>query len=178
MNATTSRALAVARPFITVLMTINLFYALCITVLLVASVVVPYFRPGWPWEPLGFKTDGAHPLLPMALQTICFLGIVGAGLVHVVLRWLRAIVDTVRDGDPFIAENVRRLRAIAWCVLAGQGLRLMIVAIATAVTTRAQPVDLGEGFSFTPWLAVLLLFVLAEVFAHGARMRADLDGTV
>jgi len=34
------------------------------------------------------------------------------------------------------------------------------------------------GFSFAPWLAVLLLFVLARVFAEGARMRADLEGTV
>jgi len=35
-----------------------------------------------------------------------------------------------------------------------------------------------DAFSFAPWLAVLLLFVLAGVFAHGARMRADLEGTV
>jgi len=39
-------------------------------------------------------------------------------------------------------------------------------------------VDMGDGFSFTPWLAVLLLFVLAGVFAQGARMRTDLEGTV
>lgn len=70
------------------------------------------------------------------------------------------------------------LTAIAWCVLAGQVLRLAIMLIAAAVSTQAQPVDMGEGFSFTPWLAVLLLFVLAGVFAQGARMRADLEGTV
>ena len=38
--------------------------------------------------------------------------------------------------------------------------------------------DLDLGFSVTPWLAVLLLFVLARVFAEGTRMRSDLDGTV
>ena len=32
--------------------------------------------------------------------------------------------------------------------------------------------------TFAPWLAVLLLFVLSGVFAQGARMRADLEGTV
>ena len=127
---------------------------------------------------LGFKLEGAHPLLPLGLQSICVIGIAGAGLVHVVLRWLRSIVDSVRAGDPFISENAWRLRAIAWCVLAGQGLSLLVVAIAAAISNKAQPVDLGEGFSFTPWLAVLLLFVLAEVFAHGERMRGELEGTV
>jgi len=178
MNATTSRALAAARPILTGLIVLNLFYALCIAALLIATVFAPFVNPGWPWEPLGFKTRDAHPLLPIALQTVAFLGIVGAGLVHLFLRWLRAIVDTVRAGDPFIADNARRLTAIAWCVLAGEVLRLTIVGIATAVSTPAQPVDMGDAFSFTPWVAVLLLFVLAGVFAQGARMRADLEGTV
>jgi FtsH-binding integral membrane protein len=85
---------------------------------------------------------------------------------------------TLRVGDPFIVENARRLQAIAWSVLAGEGLRLVVVAIAAAVTTPSHPVNLGVRFSFAPWLAVLMLFVLAGVFAHGARMREDLAGTV
>jgi hypothetical protein len=32
--------------------------------------------------------------------------------------------------------------------------------------------------SFTGWLAVLIAFVLAQVFERGAAMRDDLDGTV
>jgi hypothetical protein len=35
-----------------------------------------------------------------------------------------------------------------------------------------------DGFSIASWFAVLLLFVLSGVFAQGARMRADLEGTV
>ena len=62
--------------------------------------------------------------------------------------------------------------------MAGEALRLIVVAIAAALSTDAQPVDMGDGFSFAPWLAVLLLFVLAGVFTEGSRMRADLDGTV
>ena len=53
-------------------------------------------------------------------------------------------------------------------------LRLMVGAVASAVW---EPGRLG-GFTFAPWLAVLLLFVLSGVFAQGARMRADLEGTV
>ena len=102
------------------------------------------------------------------------IGLAGAAIVHMLLRRLRAIVDTVRDGDPFIERNARHLQAIAWSVLGMEVMRLAVGAIASAVW---EPGRLG-GFSFAPWLAVLLLFVLSGVFAQGARMRADLEGTV
>ena len=178
MNTTASRALTAARPVIAGLTVLNIFYGLFIVALLVARVVAPRVRPGWPGAALGFDMEVAHPALAVALQLIAVLGLAGAALVHIVLRTLRDIADTVRNGDPFIADNARRLAAIAWCVLAGQVLRLAIMLIAAAVSTQAQPVDMGDGFSFTPWLAVLLLFVLAGVFAQGTRMRADLEGTV
>ena len=34
------------------------------------------------------------------------------------------------------------------------------------------------GFSINGWLAVLLTFLLARVFAEGTLMREDLEGTV
>jgi len=58
--------------------------------------------------------------------------------------------------------------------LALEGLRLVVAAIAAVVWEPGRI----DAFSFAPWLAVLLLFVLAGVFAKGARMRADLEGTV
>ena len=81
-------------------------------------------------------------------------------------------------GDPFVAGNARRLQAIAWWVLAGEVLRLAIGATAWAASSPAQGLDLDTGFSLAPWLAVLLLFVLARVFAEGTRLRDDLEGTV
>ena len=41
-----------------------------------------------------------------------------------------------------------------------------------------HPLDVEWSFSLTRWLTVLLLFVRARVFEHGARMRDDLLGTV
>ncbi len=174
MNRTSAKALAVARPIITGLTVLNILYAAVITVLLASSVL----RADWPWVPLGFDIKTAHPALPFALRTIMVIGLAAAAVVHVILRRLRAIVDTVRGGNPFIADNARRLQAIAWCVLAIEGLRLMVAAIARAVSTPTQPIPMRDGFSFAPWLAVLLLFVLAGVFAQGARMRDELEGTV
>ena len=170
MNRTSANALAVARPVIQGLTVLNLFYAACIAALLVWS----FLMPGWPERALGFDLVNMHPQAPNGLRAIVLIGVIGAVIVHAVLRRLLAIVDTVRGGDPFIVENVRRLDAIAWSVLALEVLRMLVTAIAAAVW---EPGRLG-GFSFAPWFAVLMLFVLSGVFAHGARMRADLEGTV
>ncbi len=170
MTRTSSQALAIARPVIKGLIVFNALYALGIAGLLVFS----YFIEGWPQRPLGFDLVNAHPGLGQGLRAIVVIGLIGAALVHAILRLLQAIVDTVCVGDPFILDNARRLESIAWSVLALEGLRLVVAAIA-AVVWEAGRID---AFSFAPWLAVLLLFVLAGVFTHGARMRADLEGTV
>ena len=170
MTRTSANALAVARPVIQFLTVLNALYALGIAGLLVFS----FFIEGWPQRPLGFGLVNAHPLVDHGVRAIIVVGVIGAVVVHTVLRRLLAIVDTVRVGDPFILENARRLNAIAWSVVALEALRLAVAAIAAAVWEPGRI----DAFSFAPWLAVLLLFVLAGVFAHGARIREDLEGTV
>ena len=174
MTRTAAQALTVARPVIRGLTLLNIVYAAGIAVLLASSFV----RPDWPWVPLGYDMHDAHPALPLGLRAIMVIGLAGAAIVHTILRRLLEIVDTVRGGDPFIADNAQRLQAIAWSVLSIEALRLMVAGIARMVSTAAQPMHMGGGFSFAPWLAVLLLFVLAGVFTQGARMRDDLEGTV
>lgn len=88
------------------------------------------------------------------------------------------MVESVRAGDPFVRQNASRLQTIAWALLGVQVLALVIGAIAKVVSTPAHPLHLDAGFSTSGWLAVLLLFVLARVFAEGARMRDELEGTV
>jgi hypothetical protein len=95
-----------------------------------------------------------------------------------ILKRLLAMTETVRVGDPFVPANALRLQAIAWLLLALQLLSLIIGAIVEAISTPAHPVDIDAGFSVTGWLAVLLTFVLARVFAEGTVMREDLEGTV
>lgn len=170
MTRTSAHALAVARPVIRGLILLNALYALVIAGLLGWS----FFIEGWPQRPLGFDLVHEHPMAGLGLRAIVVVGLIGAAIVHTILRRLLAIVDTVRVGDPFILENAQRLNAIAWSVAALEGLRLIVAAIAAAVWEPGKV----DAFSFAPWLAVLLLFVLAGVFAHGARMRADLEGTV
>jgi hypothetical protein len=106
----------------------------------------------------------------MGLRAVAVFGLVTIPLNHAFLKQLLAIVGTVRAGDPFVAANARRLQTIAWTLLALQLLSLAIGAIAKTVSTTAHPLDLDAGFSINGWLAVLLTFLLARVFAEGAHM--------
>jgi hypothetical protein len=95
-----------------------------------------------------------------------------------VLKRLVAMVQTVRAGDPFVATNAYRLQAIAWFLLGQQLLSLAIGLIGKAVSTPAHPLHLDAGLSPGGWLAVVLTFVLARVFAEGTLMREDIEGTI
>lgn len=112
------------------------------------------------------------------LRTIAVLGLVAVPLNYHGLKRLLAIVETVRTGDPFVAMNANRLRAIGWILLTLQVLSVIIGWIGRAISSPAHPIDINAGFSINGWLAVLLTFLLARVFAEGARMRDDLEGTV
>lgn len=172
--STATAPLALARAVIRGLIVLNALYAFAIFALLVATLVDPKLL----FTALGALDGTGTWQLHAAMRAIAVVGIAGAYVAYRVLHELLALVDTVRDGDPFVTTNARRLQAIAWWVLAGEGLRLLVRAIAWAVSRYAQPLGIHVPFSFAPWLAVLLLFVLARVFDQGARMRADLEGTV
>lgn len=54
---------------------------------------------------------------------------------YLILKRLLAIVDTVREGDPFVAANAARLQTIAWALLALQIVSLVIGGIAVLLTS-------------------------------------------
>jgi hypothetical protein len=116
--------------------------------------------------------------LILGLRAIAVIGLAAIPLHYAVLNRLLAMVESVRAGDPFVAANAGRLHAIAWVLLALQLLSLVIGAIGKAISTAAHPLHLDAGFSINGWLAVLLTFLLARVFAAGTLMRDDLEGTV
>ena len=161
MSRPVSAALPIAHVTLRVLIVLNWLFGAAILALLVVL-------PNEQWIMTTFKL----PPSPDAERLV--MGLRAA----VVLGRLRAIVGTVRDGDPFVAANAARLQTIGWALLALQILGMAIGAIGDAVSSPAHPVDFDAGFSLNGWLAVLLTFVLARVFAKGASMRDDLEGTV
>ena len=171
--ASSSAALPIAHVVLRILIVGNWLMAAVILVLLFAL-------PNEQWIMRAFKLSPSLEAerLVMALRVIAMLGLAVIPLNYAVLKRLLAIVETVRGGDPFVAANASRLQAIAWALLALQLFSIVIGAIGKTVSTPAHLVHLDAGFSINGWLAVLLTFVLARVFAEGAHMREDLDGTV
>jgi Protein of unknown function (DUF2975) len=143
-------------------------------------VVLLLVMPHEQWILRAFKLSPSLDAdrLVMGLRGIALLGLATVPLNYIVFTRLLAIVETVRAGDPFIAANASRLQAIAWALLALQLISIGIGAIAKSISTPAHPVNLDAGFSIDSWLAILLTFLLARVFAAGALMRDDLEGTV
>src|SRR5881394_541575 len=172
-QASSSAALPIAHVVLRILIVLNWLGGAAILALLVVM-------PNEQWIMSAFKLSPSPDAerLVMGLRAIAVLGLVTIPLNYVVLKRLLAIVETVRSGDPFVAANASRLQAIAWALLTLQLLSLVIGAIGKAVSTPAHPVHLDAGFSINGWLAVILTFLLARVFAAGTLMREDLAGTV
>jgi hypothetical protein len=171
--ASSSAALPVAHAVLRILIVVNWIYAAAIAVLLVAMPTRP-----WIMSALDLSPSPEAERVIFGLRAIAVIGLAAVPLHYAVLKRLLAIVETVRAGDPFVGVNASRLQAIAWVLLSLQCLSIVVGAIAKAISTPAHPINVDAGFSISGWLAVLLTFLLARVFAEGTTMREDLEGTV
>ncbi|MGQ0588502.1 MAG: DUF2975 domain-containing protein [Sphingosinicella sp.] len=173
MSRSYSAALPIACALLRLLVVLNWLLGAAILVLL---VVMPHRE--WIISALHLSPSPDTERLIWGLRAVAMLGLVTIPINHLILTRLLAMIETVRVGDPFVAANAKRLQAIAWALLALQLLGGAIWLIGRTISTPAHPVDLDTSFSVNGWLAVLLTFMLARVFAEGTRMRDDLEGTV
>jgi Na+/melibiose symporter-like transporter len=169
-----SAALPIAYVALRILVVVNWLLGACILALLLYTFV----NEPWTMRALEVTDYPKAQTVLNGMRAIAAVGLIAIPLNHIVLTRLLAMVGTVRSGDPFVAANAYRLRAIAWTLLSLQLLGLVIAAIVEAISTPEHPVDIEAGFSVNGWLAVLLTFILARVFAEGTLMREDLEGTV
>lgn len=106
-------------------------------------------------------------LLAAALYLAGILVIVGS---------LRRIFTTLTAGDPFHPDNVARLRLIG-LMLAGLELgRYAFWAVSAWLLPGIDRIE--PSMSLTAWFSVLVVFVLAEVFREGARLRREAELTI
>jgi hypothetical protein len=94
----------------------------------------------------------------------------------IIIGQLRRIFATLTAGDPFQPENVRRLQ-LSGVMLAALELGRYPYALVSGWLAPGAP---GGHFGFNPtaWFAVLVVFVLAEVFREGARLRREAELTI
>ncbi len=99
------------------------------------------------------------------------------------LGQLRAVLRTLRDGQPFAPANALRIRRIAWLVIVGELVRSALVFFENRYAAT-HFVSEGLHFSARPTVDVfaivdgLIILVIAEVFRIGARLDEDQSLTV
>ena len=174
MTRSYSAALPIAYVIPRILIVLNWLYGAAIFGL----VCFTFVNEAWFMKAIEVPSGTAAQPIMTGLRAIAAFGLMGVPLNHIVLTRLRRIVETVGRGDPFVASNAYRLRTIAWALLGLQLLSLVIGGIGEAISSREFPLHLDAGFSVSGWLAVVMTFVLARVFAEGTLMREDLEGTV
>ena len=169
-----SAALPIAYVFLRILIVLNWFFGACVLALLAFTFV----NEPWTMRALGVAGMSDAVRVMWAMRGIAALGLVAIPLNYLILNRLLRMVETVRSGDPFVAANAYRLHAIGWLMIALQLISIIIASIGKAISTPEHPFHLDAGFSVNSWLAIILTFVLARVFAEGTLMREDLEGTV
>ena len=174
MSQNHSAALPIAFVFLRILIILNWVFGACVFALLAYT----FINEAWTMRALGVSGFSDSQMVLWGMRAVAGLGLVAIALSYPMLKRLLAIVETVRRGDPFVADNAYRLQAIAWILLALQLLSITIAAIGNTISTHEHPFHLEAGFSVNGWMAVVLTFVLARVFAEGTLMREDLEGTI
>lgn len=120
------------------------------------------------------------PVPPLALAAVLMGAEVYIACLVVILNRLRRVMETLTLGDPFRPENVGRLRLIGAVLVAlelsSYGVRAILAW--TAPVRKLDAPSRDTWFNPTVWFAVLVVFVLAEVFREGARLRREAELTI
>ena len=128
---------------------------------------------------LTFRPPGGAFVVPAAL--------LGVTVVLAIILWgfgqLQAVFRTVRDGQPFVAENATRIRSIAFIVIFGE---LARTALVFAANRYAAMHFSATGLRFDAQLDLdvfaiihgLIILVIAEVFRAGTRLDEDQSLTI
>jgi hypothetical protein len=136
------------------------------------------FAPPVPQISLGGHVWVA-PLPTLALVAVLLVIEGYVGCLVVILNRIRRIMETLVRGDPFHPANVARLRWVGAAMIGLEAAAWGLRALLEAVGPRGVASRAGDGwFNPTAWFAVLVVFVLAEVFREGARLRRDSELTI
>lgn len=120
--------------------------------------------------------EASTQIEPMTLMGRCLAGAVVAVGWFFVLKLLRGVVKAVIHGDPFLPENIARLRNI-WIIFAVTEVFRMMASF--AIGGDGQSVDGSHlDIRLGTWFFIFVIAVISEAFRHGAALRADQELTI
>jgi hypothetical protein len=123
--------------------------------------------PGGRFRILATSPGGAGLLVVSCLNVLASIVVVGR---------LRKIFVTLVAGNPFQAENARRLRVIGLTLLAAEVARIAVRVLVWGMPD--SPRFWWSQLNFVGWFSIAILFVLAEVLEEGVRLRREAELTI
>ena len=112
-----------------------------------------------------------------ALEAAVISSALYIGALIIITNRLRRVFETLTQGDPFRPENVGRLRVVGVSLIALEAVGYLIRM--SVLWLAPEAVDsIRFSISLSGWFAILAVFVLAEVFREGARLRSDAELTI
>lgn len=153
---------------------VALWISLAVMAMALLAALLLAFNPDLLPKALSEDTAGVAGRAPLVTGLLAALGLSTGGVLAIVDA-LRRIFTTLTAGDPFHPDNVKRLRLIGLMLAALELGRYAISAIA-ALLPWVEKVK--ASFNLTAWFSVLVVFVLAEVFREGARLRREAELTI
>ena len=153
-----------------------------LALLTLGAILVFLFMAFVPMGPLGLTATSGDGGTRVPVPRAYFLFGIGAFAGYfagfaLILRHLRHIVHSLRIGDPFQPANVSRLKQIGLTLATVTGgAWIGQTLVARLVRGEMDPPSLFD--LITPAFSVLVVFVLAEVFREGARLRRESELTI
>ncbi len=135
-----------------------------------------HFDPKYLFDGADFSVSDAASARRIITGGLVIAALYIAGILVIVGR-LRRIFSTLTAGDPFHPDNIRRLRVIGAVLAALELLRYPVMALTVWLAPEVMS-SRAFGIDVTTWFAVLVVFVLAEVFREGARLRREAELTI
>ncbi|MBV7258327.1 DUF2975 domain-containing protein [Erythrobacter crassostreae] len=181
MQTKPNDVLLLAGKVLTVLM--QCFMAIAALAIPIGAAVVVFMSDTINAEIAAEFSGAVGPLPVIPVLGLFALALAAVALIFLFFGRLRAIIETVGEGDPFAPENAERLSFMAWLLLLVQALSIPIAGLALIVAKWTEPMENADvtvdaGIDLVGITMVVVLFILARVFKHGAAMREDLEGTV
>lgn len=98
---------------------------------------------------------------------------VTVGVMLYIVNRLLEILRTLRFGTPFVKENAVRFRRVGYALLLGEAAKFAFGFVALVADA-----EIDIKIELIAWIGIAAVFVLAEVFHEGARMKEEQDLTV
>ncbi|MBE6948753.1 MAG: DUF2975 domain-containing protein [Ruminococcaceae bacterium] len=135
-----------------------------------------------------------YQMAPASMQVFTVLGLAVMSVVCFLtsygIKQLRAILMPMKEGRPFEEIVPKKLRNIAWTVLAG-GIILQVIALAERmILTSAYPmeqifsspaiagIEYSYSFDFTFVFIFCIIMFLSYIFNYGQKLQQESDETL